>query len=699
MNDERSQALQLHRSSLIVHRSSTAKGHMRRLALLLLVAIPLFAEPQPHPMRFEDMAAMQRVGAPQLSPDGKWIAYDAATPRLAVNAISSALYLVPAGGGKSRQITEGRRQDAGPMWSPDGRSLAFVSTREGGAYQVYLYELAAGGSRKVGDLPGGAGALKWLPDGSGLVVVSDIYPDCGVDPTCIKDKTSAAEAAPTKARVITSLLYRHWKAWQEPTRSHILYLPLNGGNLRDLTPGAFDAPPFSVGGGDEFDVSPDGKELVFARDTEARPEVSTNSDLFVVPIAGGEPKRITSRTGADTSPKYSPDGRYIAWRSQARAGYESDIWELWLLDRASGQPHRVAAPFENNIESINWAPDSKSLYITAPLASKNAIYEINIATGAASLLWNAASADALAVSRDNKTLYFESSSLATPSEIFVLPKGGKAAQLTHENDELLSTIAMGATSDFWWTGAENAKVQGLVVRPPNFDASKKYPLLLLLHGGPQGQWSDAWSYRWNPQMFAAQGYVVLMPNPRGSTGYGQRFVEEISKDWGGKAYTDVMNGVDAFSAQPFIDATRMGAAGGSYGGYLVNWILGHSDRFKALVSHAGLYDLESEYGATEELWFAEWEMGGNPWEHRELYEKWSPNRYVKNFKTPTLVIHGELDFRVPVNQALELFTALQRRNVPSKMLLFPDEGHWVLKPQNSRLWYATVTDWFDQYLK
>ncbi|HEX3578511.1 MAG TPA: S9 family peptidase, partial [Thermoanaerobaculia bacterium] len=346
---------------------------MRKLALVITLFVSTAALAQ-HVMRFEDLAAIHRIGAPQLSPDGKWLAYDVSTPDLAANKSFSAVYLIPSAGGPPKLISDAKHQDNGPVWSPDGKTIAYVSNRDGGAHQVYLYDLAAGTSRKTSDLAGGAGTVKWIPNGSGLVVVSDIYPDCGVDPACIKDKTTAEGTAPTKARVLTGLLYRHWKAWQEPTRSHIVYVPLNGGTPRDLTPGAFDAPPFSVGGGDEFDVSPDGKDLVFARDTEQHPEVSTNADLFVVPIAGGDAKRITTRTGADTSPKYSPDGRWIAYRSQARAGYESDLWELWLYDRAAGTSHRIGADFNDWVEWVNWSPDSKSLFVIAPRQGRDVLY-------------------------------------------------------------------------------------------------------------------------------------------------------------------------------------------------------------------------------------------------------------------------------------------------------------------------------------
>ncbi len=672
---------------------------MRKLALVataLFIATAAFAQ---HTMRFEDLAAIHRIGGPQLSPDGKWLAYDVSTPDLAANKSFSGIYVIPSAGGTPKLISDAKHQDNGPAWSPDGKTIAYVSNRDGGAHQIYLYDVAAGTSRKVSDLAGGAGSVKWLPDGSGLLAVSDIYPDCGVDPGCIKEKTAAEAAVPTKARVLTGLMYRHWKAWQEPTRSHILYVPLGGGAPRDLTPGAFDAPPFSIGGGDEFDVSPDGKELVFAQDRSAHPEVSTNADLFIVLVAGGTAKQITTRTGADTSPHYSPDGRWIAYRSQARAGYESDLWELWLYDRTSGTAHRVGADFPNWVESVTWAPDSKTLFVIAPYEGRDVLYEVTL-DGKFSPIEGYGSTSAVAVSNNSQTLYCARSGLTGPTEIYAVTKRTSAVQrLTHENDALLTSLRIGMTHDVYWTGADNTRIEGHLMTPPGFDSTKKYPAIVLIHGGPQGAWSDSWSYRWNPEMFAARGYVVLMPNPRGSSGFGQKFVEEISGDWGGKAYIDIMNGVDMLAALPYVDGSRIGAAGGSYGGYMIDWILGHTDRFKALVSHAGVYDLKSEYGVTEELWFPEWEFKGNPWDNPELYQRWSPDNFVKNFKTPTLVTHGELDFRVPINQGLELFTALQRRGIPSKMVYFPDEGHWVLKPQNSKLWYQTVGDWFDQWLK
>lgn len=662
---------------------------MKRLlpltALMLSLAMPAAART----MTFEDLAAFKRIGAPALSPNGRWIAYDVGTVDLAKNATSRAIWLMRSDGSGPRELGAGE----GPVWSPDGKTVAYIS---GG--QISLYDIATSKSRKLPDIAGGAGSLKWLPDSSAVLAVSDIHPDCGVEEKCIAERAAADKNAPSKARIIDSLLFRHWNAWVAPTRAHILYVPVNGGRPRDLTPGKFDAPPFSVGGGDEFDISPDGKELAFARNTDERPEVSTNADVFVVSLAGGEAQRITTRTGADTGPVYSPDGRWIAYRSQARAGFEADQSELWLYDRNAKQARRVAADFPHWVDSIDWARDSKSILATSPLAGRVAIYEITL-EGRTNLVHNAGSTSAIEAAPDGKTLYFQKSTLSRPSDIYAMPKGGVARQLTHHNDAMLAALDMGAYESISWTGAENARVQGWLIRPPNFDAAKKYPAIVLIHGGPQGAWGESWSNRWNPQMWVARGYVVLMPNPRGSSGFGQKFLDEISRDWNGRVVTDLMNGVDVLAALPYVDANRMGAAGASYGGYMVNWLLGHTTRFKAFVSHAGVYNLESMYGATEELWFTDWEFGGPPWEHEEIYTRMSPHKFVKNFSTPTLVSHGELDYRVPIGEGLQLFTALQRRGVPSRLLHFPDEGHWVLKPQNSKVWHETVLGWMDRWLK
>ena len=416
------------------------------IAALLLCAATAFA--QGRPMTFDDMMAVRRVGAPRVSPDGKWLTYDVSTIDMAANKRKSAVYLVATTGGTPTQISDGSKQDENPVWSPDGKTIAFVSNKDGGAKQIYLYDVATKATRKVSDLPNGAGSLLWSPTGDGLALVSDIYPDCGVDVNCTKQRSDAEENAPTKARIIEGLLYRHWTAWQPATRSHILFQPLNGGAVRDLTPGKFDAPPFSLGGGDSFDISPDGREFVYASNTDPHPETSTNSELFIVPLSGGTPKKISTSPGADDTPIYSPDGKWIAFKSQARAGYESDLWQLMLYNRSTGAITAVAPAFNQWVDEFRWAPDSKSIFFAANEQSHVGIYQVSVPTGLAKRLYSAGSSSSLNVSRDGKTIYFDRNSLQRPNEIFALDrKSGKATQVTHENDALFANIAMGEVSD------------------------------------------------------------------------------------------------------------------------------------------------------------------------------------------------------------------------------------------------------------
>ncbi len=612
------------------------------LGATLLCGLPAaFAQPtEKHAIKFDDLIHMHRVAEAQVSPDGKWVAYSVATPDLEANRSVRNIWIVATAGGAAAQLTQSGK-DSSPVWSPDGKALAFLSTRDGNS-QVYVLTMEGGEAREVTHLSTGADLLKWSGD-----------------------------ATP-----------------------------------RDLTAGAnYDVPPDERGGPEDFNFSPDGKEICFTAVTDKVEAISTNGDLFLVPVTGGEPKNITlANPGFDGNPVYSPDGRYIAYHAQRTPEYESDRWRVMLYDRQSGKNENLSEGFDRSANELAWSADSKTIYFTAENETLQLIYAMAARAGAEPKTIIAESHNAaISLSGDSKTLAFERSSLTMPAEIFAAASDGSGVrQLTHHNDAILAALNMNVPETFWFEGAGKTRVQAMLIRPPDFDATKKYPLVVVLHGGPQTMSSNAWGYRWNPQVFSAPGYVTLMINRRGSTGYGQKFTDEITNDWGGKAYADVMNGVEYTLAKyPFVDGKRMAAVGGSYGGYMANWIATHSGQFKAIISHAGIYDKASMY-ATEELWFEEHDMQGMPWTNPESYRKWAPMTYASElgkFKTPTLVIAGERDYRVPYTQSLEFFNALQRQNVPSKLVVFPDEGHWILKPQNSQFWYKTFLDWLATYLK
>ena len=471
----------------------------------------------------------------------------------------------------------------------------------------------------------------------------------------------------------------------------------------DLTHGDRDAPPFDVGGALDFDVSPDGRDFVYASNADKVEALSTNADLWIRPFSGGgDARNLTASNRAfDGSPRFSPDGKWIAYRSQKKPGFESDLFRLSLYDRATGATRDLTSGFDDWVDDFRWAPDSKSLFFVTAQKGHGAVYRVGIDGGAPREVWRGGTPSQIALSPDGSEVFLAASTLSRPAEILAARASGALAAaarpVARANDGLLAQVELGAVSERWTKSADGRDLHAWLVKPPGFDPSRKYPAVFLIHGGPQGAWNDAWSFRWNPQVFAAYGYVVYAANPRGSTGFGQKFVDEISRDWGGRVYDDLMRQADDLESLPFVDRAKIGAAGASYGGYMIAWILGHTDRFKALVCHDGVVETRSAAYETEELWFPTWEFGGWPWES-DLYEKWNPMNFAANFKTPTLVVTSEKDFRVPFGQGLGLFTALQVRGVPSKLLTFSDEGHWVLKPGNSRVWHAVVMEWLSRWL-
>jgi dipeptidyl aminopeptidase/acylaminoacyl peptidase len=672
---------------------------MRRLFVLLAFAAIAFA--QKPAFDVNALLELKRIGDPRISPDSRWLTFGVTSVDVAGNKKPQQIWIVPLAGGAPHELTHDGEANQRARWSPDSRRIAYISDR-GGSSQVWLMDPDGGNPKQITNLATEADGVTYSPDGKNLLFTSSVFPECLADEACNKKMVDAEKASKVRARIYTELLYRHWTGWQSKRRSHLLVVPVAGGAPRDLTPGTRDVPPFSLGGPDDYDVSPDGSEVVYSMNADPVPATSTNSDLYAVSINGGQARKITYTAGADLSPRYSPDGKYLAWRAQIRGGYESDRWRLMVLERVSGRMNVLTDNLDRWVNSFTWSPDSANLFFTTADRGRQGIQLISVNGGSMRVVASGDSdLDDMQLTRDGKTMVYTQMTGMSPVEIYkVSSTGGEQTPLTHLNDAVLSAHQLTPLEEFWVESTDGTRVHSFVVKPPNFQANRKYPVLMLIHGGPQGAWGHSWTYRWNAQVFAAAGYLVIEPNPRGSTGYGQKFIDEINGNWGGRPFDDIMAVADhVVSDMPYADAGKLTAAGGSYGGYMVDWMLGHTQRFKALISHAGVYDLPSMFGATEELWFPLWEFGGTPWDKVEEYARWSPSHFVKDFHTPTLVIGGELDFRVPYTQSLQLFTALQLQKVPSKLLIYPDEGHWVQKPQNSLLWYKTFLDWLDSWVK
>jgi dipeptidyl aminopeptidase/acylaminoacyl peptidase len=737
------------------------------------------------PMMFTDLQRMKRVSDPQISPSGKWVMFSVTDVDLDKNSKVNHLWVVPIeGGAKERQVSFWTEGESGGRFSPDGRHVLFTATdSKTGLSQIFLATWndragTLGTPTRLTNVSTEADGAVWSPDSQRILFVSRVYPECSEgsswieEDNCDRRKDADVAANPVKAQIWDHLLYRHWNSYVGPKRSHVLVVSASDGNaVRDLTPreniGDAEAPTFSLGGPTGYAWAPDSHEIAFVTNVDLVPAASTNNDVYTLRLddPGARPVRVSTSIGSDDGPAYSPNGKYLAFRSQVRPGYESDRFRLVLFDREARTTTELLPKFDRWVDEFVWGPDSKAVYLASNDAGRTAVLRFQF-EGEPDSPFRTITTDGefsdLQISADGNKLVATRMSVDQPAEINAMEPGsteeapapfssaekakqdeeiGKLSildtlgvtgwsprkQITHLNDALLRTLDLSKQESFRFAGAGGTAVQGFIVRPPNFDETRKYPVKFLIHGGPQGAWGDAWSYRWNPELMAASGYVVVMVNPRGSTGYGQAFVDGVNGDWGGKAYIDLMKGLDYAEKQyPFLDKTRECALGASYGGYMADWILTHTNRFSCIVTHDGMFNPQSAYGDTEELWFNEWEFReqvvtaatkghparqvpgmepAQPWNYfdrpvaQDPFRKWSPMLAIRNARTPTLVIHSQRDYRLDVSEGMQLFTALQRLNVPSKMLYFPDEGHWILKPQNSRLWYETVGDWCDRWTK
>ncbi len=685
-------------------------------ALVLLVAtgLPSSAAPGPaaqdrapaatHSFSVHDMLAMDRISDSRVSPDGRTIAFTLRTTDLEANRGRTDIWLVGADGRDLRRLTAHPAADFSARWMPDGRGLYFLSTRSGSS-QVWRILLDGGEAQQVTNLPLDAGALLVSPDGRTLAVTMEVFP--GRTPAETLQTLEARAKDKATGRVYDKLFVRHWDTWNDGRRSHVFAVPAAGGEATDImrTMDA-DSPSKPFGGPEEIAFTPDSKEIIFtARDAGRAEPWSTDFNLYAGPVDGSRPPRcLTAANKAwDTTPVFSPDGKTLAYLAMARPGYEADRFRIVLMpwpDGGGAAGRVLTGAWDFSVSAMDWSPDGSKLLVTAPNKGQTSLFAVDAKTGRAATVVTNGTVAGFAPAGDK--IVFERNDLRSPTEIYsVAPDGSSERAVTRINAARIAAARLGEVEQFTFTGWNNETVYGIVVKPADFDPAKKYPVAFLIHGGPQGSFGNDFHYRWNPQAYAGAGYAAVMVDFHGSTGYGQAFCDSIRGDWGGKPLEDLKKGLAAaLKKYPWMDGERVGALGASYGAYMINWIAGNwPDRFRCLVSHDGNLDERSAYFDTEELWFPEWDHLGTPWDNPQSYEKHNPVNFVKNWKTPMLVVHGGQDFRIVDSQGLSTFTALQRRGVPSRFLYFPDESHWVLKPANSIQWHETVIGWLDEWLK
>jgi dipeptidyl aminopeptidase/acylaminoacyl peptidase len=670
-----------------------------KLRRWLAITLPLSLLPLPglaaqqHAITIDSYLALQNVGDPQLSPDGKRVAYTVGTVSLQDNRTVSRVWLAELAGGPPRALTQGPGSDRSPRWAPDGKSLAFISSREGGP-QIWVLSLAGGEPQKVSTLADGVNEFMWTPDGTGFIAVSDIkWPaDQEIDRRNGEFATGAA--------IWTNLMWRHWDEMRVGKRQHLFRIDRASGAAKDLSPVDRDVPTIATAGDGDFAVAPDGKEIAVAFHGDDAVADNTNVDVYVMNADGSNVHAVTAASkGADNTPRYSPDGKWLSYLSMARPGFEADRQRLMLVPRAGGAAVEATAGWTLSVGSYVWCPGSACIYAVVEERGRDNVYRIDLPSyRRTAIIAKSGVNTSISLGPDGKSFVYLHQSNTAPNEVWA---AGTAAprQISHVNDAALAQLDLRPLEEYGFVGAKGDSVFGWTLKPPAFDPAKKYPIVYLIHGGPQGAWTDSWSARWNYQMFASRGYVVAAVNFHGSTGYGQDFTDAISQHWGDYPYEDVMKGLDVVTRLPYADSTKMCAAGASYGGYMVYWLAGHTNRFTCLIDHDGVFNPSSMAGSTEELWFVHWEFGGTLEMSRALYEQWSPANFVKNWKTPILIVHSQLDYRVDLSEGYQAFTAAKRMGVTAKFLHFPDEGHWVLKPRNRRLWQGVVLDWLDQYLK
>lgn len=677
------------------------------LPLTALMALQSWGAEVPSPRRpitVEDLWAMDRVGEPVVSPDGRWVVFTVTRVSMETNKSNSDLWLVPADGSSPpRRLTFNEGADGSPAWSPDGKSIAFVSKRGETSPQLYLLPMDGGEAEALTDLPVSPGAPQWFPDGRRLGFLASTWPDVNDDFAELKKRLDAAKDDKVQAKISETRLLRFWDQYKtDGSVAHLFVLDLPSRKVRDLMPGSKRILDFQDLG--TWDVAPNGLEVAFSANATDPPYSKVQSDVFTLALSAdgtpGELKNLTmSNPADDAGPRYSSDGRYLFFYRTRRPEVDPDFSKLARYDRRSGEIKTLTEAWDAQPTGCTSTKDGQSLYCHAEERGRVHVFKLPIAGGQPEKVVAGGTTAGLSLIEQSKSpgLVFRRDSLLAPAELFVLLPGTKEPRaLTSFNAARWAELDLGSTAEETISGAGGDPVHVLLVYPPDFDRAKKWPLLHSIHGGPHGASLDQFHYRWSSALMASRGYVVALVNFHGSTGYGQAFAESIVGAHGDMPFTDVMSATDALIAKGFVDESRMAAAGGSYGGYLVSWILGHTNRFAALVDHAGVYDLMAQF-ASDATWGRSNNYGGSPWAEPEFVDRWSPSRFAASFATPTLILHGEKDYRVPYTQGVNLYGVLQGKGVPSRIVIFPDENHWILKAQSARLWWQEVFGWLERY--
>lgn len=664
---------------------------------LVFLLISLIVLPQKRGVTLDDIYRVKGISSPELSPSGDLLLFTVNTPNMKEGKTKSNIYTMKVDGSDLSEIEFGEEKANSPFWGKDDNTIFFMRNIDGFP-QLFEFDLNDKTTKQITSFYGGISSPVFSDDYSFLIFSAEVYPDCGADQECNKVNTDGSSDGPIQAYLADELLYRHWDFNIEGKYTHTFLFDIKKNEYTDLTPGKYHTPIFMLGGGIGFAISPDGNEIALVSNREKDQASTTNADIWTYSIQNQILKNITEANKAwDGTPIYSPDGKYLAYRKQLVPGFEADKFRIALLNRETGESKIITESFDNWVNDFIWSNDSKSIYFSGDVKGYTPIYKYDIEKSTTEKISPDLVHGGYSLSKDGKKLFYNNRAMHLPVEIYSFDVESRVEKkLTTFNEELTNEVNFIPAEQMWIKGSNNKKVHVFLVKPHNFEPSKKYPLVINVHGGPQSQWMDA--FRGDAQLYSGYGYVVAFPNPHGSTGYGQEYTDAISGDWGGKVYEDVLAVRDELAKLPFIDEERIGAMGWSYGGYMMNWLQAKSpNKFKCFVSMMGLYNLESFYGTTEELWFPEWDLKGTPW-NSDLYKKFSPSNFVENFSTPTLVISGEKDFRVSFNQSLEYFTALQKKGIDSRLIIFKNDGHWPSNIKSMPLYYNSHLEWFHKYL-